>query len=237
MPSPEVDVAPGPETLDRRCAAARDALDPVSGGSVHGVGEDPEARRTNRGQIDLRAQRFAIAGFQVPVLDGPVPAGRRRRQVDFALDRIVKIRRSASSERRLELEAVVTGRIVARRDRDTPREPQAADLPGNRRGRDRPVGHDDVDARIREDAGHGAGEILREESRIVSQDDRLPVPGAEIAPSVDPDRGARQTPERLERRFLGDDAAPAVGSEDEALRRGQRGEAPDAISSEAVENR
>ena len=117
--------------------------------------------------------------------------------------------------RRLDLEAVVDPRVVARGDDDAGRGAALDDLVRAHLGRDGADGERDRDVVGQQDLGGGRGEVLRGEPPVVGDDDALRL----LAPLGDVVRDAvGAAADVLEREVVGDPRPPAVGAEDDRRR-------------------
>ena len=216
MHSAEERVALGAEGHDAR-SSAEDVRYEGAGGPVHRVGEDREARRPDRVDVNRRGEPFAVRGQEVR-RSRCGPGGRRkgREPLQRRVDRRIELRRRAAAEVRLDLESVVGRRVVARRDRDAAREPEAAHVVRHRGRRDR-IGRS-AGRRCLPAPAHRRRGGRTPARRIACRARRRPRRVARAEGPVDGGRRCGDVLDRGERAALGDDAAPPVRPEGEAQR-------------------
>ena len=163
----------------------------------------------------------------------PGRAAGRRGLSDLPRDRLVDLGRRASAEVRLDLEAVVGARVVARRDRDAAREAEPPHVVGDggRRESGGPRGGRRRRSRARASRApprrtRGRGSACRGRRRLGASRPAVSV----RSPAT---RSPRRRRDRVEGAVFREEAAPAVRSEGEAQGVGDAGPPPRAGESAA----
>ncbi len=214
--SAEVGVAVVVDDAHLDAGLQKEIVEVVARGAVERVDGDAQSALPERFDVDLLAQLVEVTVLRVDRLDQlrllvdvdllvAVLKG-----LDFALDGVRDLGERGRAVRGRELQAVVLGRVVRRREVDRPHRLAAHGLERDARCRHVARAKERLDAVEGQDPGRFGCELLGEEARVVRHDDAAPLLTAVLQVVGDSLRG---DPDILESEVFPDDATPARGTE------------------------
>ena len=212
----EVRVAIVVDDLDLDAGLEQEVVEVVARGAVQRVDGDAQAALADRVDVDLLAQLVEVAVLRIDLLDqlgllvDVEPLVLLLHRVDLVLDRLRDLGQRRRAVRRRELQPVVLGRVVRRGEVDRAHGLAADGLERDARRRHVARAEKRLNAVERQDLGRLGRELLREEARVVGDDDAASFLSALLEVVGDPLGGDADV---LEGEVFSDDAAPARSSE------------------------